>query len=107
MAQAGQDTLRITVQEEASTIEFRLEGRLAGPWVHELSRVWRETIPGLDGKTIRLDLRNLTYSDDAGMQTLRAIVEESRAETIANSAWTQHLADELTNSKSTNGKWEA
>jgi hypothetical protein len=89
------------------TIGFRIEGRLAGPWVAELDRVWRETIPSLGGRTVRLDLCDLMYTDEAGKETLRGMVSATGAEMIASSAWSQYLAEELRDGKHRNGIREA
>ncbi len=93
--------LRITIDESNEAMGFTLAGRLAGPWVEELNRVWSETTPRLEGKKVQLDLRDVTYSDAAGRQVLRAIYAQTRAELIAESQWSQHLANEIRNSNGT------
>jgi hypothetical protein len=75
-----------------------LEGRLAGPWVTELNRAWREAAPRLGEKLLSLDLRNLTYSDASGKRLLRQIFRETGAEIVTSSPWSQYLADEVRNS---------
>jgi hypothetical protein len=75
-----------------------LEGRLAGPWVTELNRAWREAAPRLGEKLLSLDLRNLTYSDASGKHLLRQIFRETGAEIVTSSPWSQYLADEVRNS---------
>lgn len=87
--------LKISINENAESIGFTLAGRLAGPWVKELDRAWSETAPRLGSKTLRFDLRDLTYSDLDGKRVLRAIYAQTKAELIAGSLWTQHLADEI------------
>lgn len=72
-----------------------LEGRLAGPWVTELNRVWREAASRLGEKSVSMDLRNLTYSDAAGKQQLRQIFRETGADIVTSSPWSQYLADEV------------
>jgi hypothetical protein len=76
--------LRITVHERESSIEVILEGRLAGPWVAELSKAWGETVPRLGNKTLVLNLRDLTYSNDQGKHVLRQIVAQTNAEVLAS-----------------------
>ena len=75
---------------------MRLEGRVAGPWASELDRVWVETAPQLASKKLIIDLHNVTYADAAGKQVLRAIYEQTHAALIANTPWTQFLAEEVT-----------
>jgi hypothetical protein len=87
--------LRITVHEQESSIKLTLEGRLAGLWVAELCKVWRETAPRLASKRLFLNLRDLTFSDEEGKQVLREIVAQTCAEISATSPLTKHLAQEI------------
>jgi len=93
----GQHTLRISIQENDNAIGFTLVGRLAGPWVTELDRAWKEVATRLDGKKLSLDVRDLTYSDTGGKQVLREMFKRSKAEFITHSDWSHHLADEIRN----------
>jgi anti-anti-sigma regulatory factor len=56
---------------------LKLEGRLSGPWVAELSRVVDLSANGA-GRVV-LDLADLTFADEGGLRLLRTL-EESRAE---------------------------
>lgn len=89
--------LKITIREDEQAVGFTLSGRLAGPWVDELKRAWSETAPRLGSRALQLDLRELTYSDATGKRTLRAIYTQTKAEMIAGTLSSQHLADEITN----------
>ena len=73
MAKAGQLTLRITVQEDDKTIGITFEGRVAGPWAEEVSRLWLEMAPRVGARSLCLDLRNVTYTDAVGKLALRDI----------------------------------
>ncbi len=90
--------MRITVQENDTAIEITLEGRVTGPWVAELGRVWVETAPQLGQRTLSIDLRNVIFADAGGKQVLRDIYAQTHANLIANSPWAQYLAEEITNS---------
>jgi hypothetical protein len=92
----GQHTLKITIQNGDKEIGMTLEGRVAGPWVAELSRVWLETTPQLGNKTLSIDLRNVIYADALGKQVLREIYAQTHAKLIASSPWAQYLAEEIT-----------
>jgi hypothetical protein len=92
----GRNTLKITIQNDDREIGMKLEGRVAGPWVTELSRVWVETSPQLERKTLSIDLQNVTYADAPGKQVLREIYAKTHARLIANSPWAQYLAEEIT-----------
>jgi anti-anti-sigma regulatory factor len=93
----GQHTLRISIQENDSTIGFTLVGRLAGPWVTELEQAWKDVAKRLNGKKLSLDLRDVTYSDAGGKRVLREMFARSRAEFITHSDWSHHLAEEIKN----------
>jgi len=95
---ASRHTLKITIQNEDKAIAITLEGRVAGPWVAELSRVWVETAPQLGQKTVIIDLRNVMYADASGKQVLREIYSQTHAKLIANSPWAQYLAEEIVQS---------
>ena len=99
--------LRITLHERERSIEVTLEGRLAGPWVAELSKAWRETAPRLGSRMICLNLRDLTYSNEDGKQVLREIIAQTRAEIITSDPVTKYLALEISNCKATEPKREA
>jgi len=92
-------SLRITVHEQESLIKLTLEGRLAGPWVAELCKAWRETAPRLGSKRLFLDLRDLTFSDEEGKRVLQEIVTQTSAEISSSTPLTKHLAQELSTPK--------
>ena len=95
----GLNTLRITFQNSAETVEMKLEGRVAGPWAGELNRVWVEAAPQFAEKKLIIDLHNVTYADAAGKQALRSIYDKTHAEFVANTPWTRFLAEEVTANK--------
>ena len=99
-------TLRITIQENAKAATIKLEGRIAGPWVAELDRVWVETAPQLALKNLSIDLRDVTYADASGKQTLRGIFAQTGAEMVYSTPWTQFLADQITRSGAQPGEEE-
>ncbi len=74
---------------------MRLDGRVAGPWANELNRVWVETAPRMTSKKLVIDLHNVTYADATGKEVLRAICDQTHAVLIANTPWTQFLAEEV------------
>ncbi len=88
-------TLRISIHEDDKAIGLILEGRLAGPYVEELERAWRETAPLVRGRPLKLDVRNVTYSDAIGKQALRTIVEQTGAEIVTSSPSSEYLAEEI------------
>jgi hypothetical protein len=74
---------------------MKLEGRIAGPWTAELSRVWVETAPRLVNRKLVLDLRSVTYADAVATQLLCEIYLRTNADLLAESVWTQSLAEQI------------
>src|SRR5262245_11615679 len=58
--------LRITVLDNAGPLTFRLEGRLAGPWVRELEVCWQSNLVRHPQSAVRIDLTGVTFVDAAG-----------------------------------------
>jgi hypothetical protein len=87
--------LRITIQENEGAMAMKLEGRIAGPNVAELSRVWAERAPFPDSTKLSLDLRDVIYADDLGRRVLREIYTQTNAELVTGTLWTHYLAAEI------------
>jgi hypothetical protein len=70
------DMLRISVTQMHENIVLDLEGRLAGPWISELDRCWRDCQAQSAGKTITVRLRAVTFIDDSGKELLTRMFEQ-------------------------------
>jgi hypothetical protein len=92
--------LRITLEEKSDAVVLKLEGRLAGPWVAELGRLWEEKSPVLAQKKLSLDLRETTFADAGGILILKAIYSQTGAAILSGTPWTQYLAEEVANTNS-------
>jgi len=92
--------LRISITPTAETTQIILEGRVAGPWVEELSRTWAELAPTVGKRKVAIDLRNTTFADASGIRVLQEIYQwasrQTGAELITGSPWTKYLAEEVT-----------
>jgi hypothetical protein len=88
--------LRITIHEGDGEMEIKLEGRVAGPWVAELSRAWVEMAPLLASRKLSLDLRSVTFADAVGTQALKDIYTLTGAELVADTPWAQSLVEQIT-----------
>ena len=88
--------LRITVQENATELVIKFEGRLAGPWAAELDRLWVDTKSALGERKLALDLCDTTFADAGGIRALRAIYSQTQAAILTSTPWTQYLAGEVT-----------
>ena len=82
--------LRITISKSEDAVTLRIEGRITGPWVDELRRAWNEQVPR--ETPLRIDLREVTYSDEKGTALLKDIFAKTGAEMLTSTPWTQYLA---------------
>lgn len=87
--------LRITINESDGVIAMTLEGRIAGPWVNELSEAWSKLSPKLGERAMSVDLSNVTFADASGKKILRSIYQQANASLVANNLWAQYIADEV------------
>ena len=63
--------LKIDTIESTSEIVFRLDGRLAGPWVDELESHWRRMQAMAGERQMRVDLSGVTGIDRAARYLLQ------------------------------------
>ena len=84
--------LKITTKTEEVTTTFELEGRLAGAYVEELERCWRELPPG---RNLKISLQAVTFVDDNGKRLL-ARLYGSGAELKASGCMTKCIVQEIT-----------
>jgi hypothetical protein len=87
--------LRITIHDVPQVVTFRLEGRLAGPWVQELAECWLATLARYPGTTVRIELAAVTFVDAAGKEALRAMHERG-AELVASGCLMKAVVGEIT-----------
>jgi ABC-type transporter Mla MlaB component len=67
--------LRVTIKKENTSETWELEGKLAGEWVPELDRLWRQRTPQ-SGTTIEILLKAVSYIDPAGKQLLAEMQQQ-------------------------------
>jgi len=96
--------LRITVHDNETERTIQLEGKVAGPWVEELNRIWDSVAPSLGSRLLRLDLRGVGFVDARGRQLLREIYEKANASFVADSPLTRYFADDAMRQSSKNGE---
>ncbi len=76
--------LKIThLAEDDTTVTLKLEGRIVGQWVEELRKECEIRLA--DQSQIILDLSGVSFADDEGIKTLRAMMDD-RAELLGCSA---------------------
>jgi anti-anti-sigma regulatory factor len=86
--------LRITTTNDATLITFKLEGRIAGPWVDELRNCWEKLPVESSSRAIRVDLREVTFVDADGKQLLAAMHRQG-AELIASGCLMKAVVSEI------------
>lgn len=88
--------LKITTLMNTESTTFRLEGRLAGPWVQELERCWLLTIAGMRKRPpLSMDLSAVTYVDSEGKDLLKKLHRQG-AKLVASGCLTSCLVSEIT-----------
>ncbi|MFB3829365.1 MAG: TolC family protein [Bryobacteraceae bacterium] len=85
--------LRITTQEVAGKITFRLEGKLAGPWVPELEQCWLATAAA-PGQGVVLDLAQVDFIDEAGRKLL-ARMHARGVRLLAKAPWIRAVVEQI------------
>lgn len=91
--------LKISVTETQTESRWVLQGQLAGPWVRELRRFWKEKHATQSQKSCVVDLNDVTQIDKNGERLLRAI-SKAGADLMADGIYTKHLLEEIKTGKS-------
>jgi anti-anti-sigma regulatory factor len=94
--QGTESMLKITALMNTESTTFRLEGRLAVPWVQELERFWLLTIAGMRKRhPLSIDLSAVTYVDSEGKDLLKKLHQQG-AKLVASGCLTSCLVNEIT-----------
>lgn len=101
--------LKITTHKEAQSTTLTLEGRLAGPWVEELERCWRE-VTGPRQSPVLVDLTGVTFIAPEGKAVLTRMWKQG-AKFRAVGCLTRCIVDDITgadhsDARSSHGKGE-
>lgn len=86
--------LKITVERGDRSATFKIDGRLAGPWVQELERVWRAEAGCRKGTYFQVDLSEVVFVDAAGKKLLAWMYKEG-VDLIAATIETRAIIDEI------------
>jgi anti-anti-sigma regulatory factor len=86
--------MRVTPYKEIGSMTLKVEGELVGIQVAELKRCWNETAGSNGDEKIRLDLSEVTYTDDAGKDLL-ALMHRAGVELIAVDVLMKSIVDEI------------
>jgi hypothetical protein len=74
--------LRITIVDTPAEQRLVLYGKLVGPWIGELQRVWENLRQQLGNRRFVIDLNEVTLIDDSADQVLATMLEQG-AELVA------------------------
>jgi anti-anti-sigma factor len=85
--------LRVTTTDEEQTITLKLEGKLSGPWVQEVSRVWVDTAQSPESNLV-VDLRSVTFIDGSGRELLVSMSRRG-ARLVASDCLIRPIVDEI------------
>src|SRR6266849_1343912 len=91
--------LKITIEQEATTTMFKVEGKLAGPWVAELEQCWRAAMNTTGGRSVKVHLRAVSFIDAAG-KSLLAEMHRHGAELVAEGCMTKAIVAQIVAEKS-------
>lgn len=86
--------LKVTMHEEAQSTTLKLEDRLAGPWVEELERCWRE-VAGPQQSHVLVDLTGVTFIAPGGKAPLARMWKQG-AKFRAVGCLTRCIVDDIT-----------
>ena len=86
--------LKITTLTNAESTAFRLEGRLAGPWVQELERCWDSIVGTMTTHPLIVDLSAVTYVDSEGKDLLKKIHRQG-TRLVASGCLTNCIVNEI------------
>jgi hypothetical protein len=95
--------LRITINEDATKVMLKLEGRIVGPWTTELDRTWHSLGPSLAGRKLCVDLCGVSYIDREGRGVLADIYRKTQAEFQTDTPLTEYFVQEARSDGSRNG----
>ena len=89
--------LRITVHTDETGPTLQLEGRLAGSAIKEAERCWKATRAAHQDRSLRLDLRAVTFVDKEGKLFLKQAYQQG-AGFLSSGCLVRSYVEEIMNS---------
>jgi len=90
--------LKISIVDTPAEHRIVLVGKLVGPWIRELQKVWEQAPPQLGNRTCVVDLNDVTLIDGSADSLLLTILKQG-AELVANSTQNRWLIQALKDEK--------
>ncbi len=88
--------LKITTHSDTRTGTLTVEGRLTGPWVAELDRVWKEFKGSSTGRVV-VDLTGVTFVEADGKALLGKMWQDG-AELVVTGCCMRSLVEDIESS---------
>ena len=85
--------LRITTNDKSDVTVFRLAGNLAGAWVDELERLWKESNATEFARKVQIDVTDVKFVDEKGKVLLERMLLEGAELRPGNPFMTSVIAD--------------
>jgi hypothetical protein len=85
--------LKITTHVLDDATRITLEGRLAGPWIGELERCWREAQQSAGGRQLIVDLTGVTFVEQEGKAVLARMYQEG-ADLLASGSCMRSIVED-------------
>jgi hypothetical protein len=86
--------LKISIVETPSQRKLVLEGRLVSPWTAEVVAAWKNAAEQLDGRSLVVDLTNVTLISPEGEEVLSELMR-SGARFTCGGVLTRHVVRQL------------
>jgi hypothetical protein len=86
--------LRISVIDSRTERRLVVEGKLIAPWVAELRTTWKSANGEIEGRTLVVDLGNVTVISQEGENALLELMSEG-AKFRCSGVLTKHVIQEL------------
>ena len=67
--------MRAIIERDVAGTLIQVEGRIAGAWVNELQQFWKELHLSEGSRIITIELKDVTFIDEAGKDLLRQMAE--------------------------------
>lgn len=90
--------LKISIIDTPTEHRIVLAGKLVGPWIRELEKVWEQDHPQLGNRRCVVDLNDVTLIDGSAYGLLRIMLKQG-AELVANGMQNRWLIGALKNGK--------
>jgi hypothetical protein len=85
---------KISIVEERRRRRLVLEGRLVRPWTAEVESAWQAAGEQLQGRTLVVDLKNVTFINADGESTLFKLMRDG-AKFSCKDVLTKHVLRQL------------